>query len=161
MKYIKTYEIKNSHLQDLVTRFFQKYEDVNNNENTKNLKKSVDSIYNLYNLYKTPDSLREEMDILIFLYNFPYFWKTGETVKDNYIKNKVKKYVLQSAINKIENDTQIYFDVKDCLDKKPHFNSSGKLGYIKNSTFRYIFFFLDTLERKTPGYIKDTIKYNI
>lgn len=159
MKYLKTIEKVTSFD---IKNFLDKYEDFNKSNYFKNQFTSKDvNIYSIYKHFNFPEEIKEDLYILIFLYNNSYSWKTGYLKEDNYTKRKVKEYVEKLVLNKIEKTPSLYNKIENIVNKHPNFNNSRKFGYLSNSTIRYIMFFLNTIVRKTPNYIKDTNKYNL
>lgn len=159
MKHLKTFEKVTTFD---IKYFLDKYNDFNNGNYFLNQLKSKDvTIYSIYKNFNFPEEIKNELYILIFLYNNTYSWKTGYEKDDNYIKRKVKEYIQKIILDKIQKNPNIYFEIKKIVDKYPNFNNSGSFGYLSNSTIRYILFLLNSIERKTPNYIKDTNKYNL
>ena len=112
-------------------------------------------------MYKLPEFLYDEFLLIYYMYEHRWDWSKGIKNIDNYIKTEVKKHVLNSILKKIEDYPEHYTQLKTVLDKRPRFNHPGSFDNINTATIKYIFYLLHDVIKKTPGWIKDSIKYNL
>ena len=152
MKYLKFFE--NSINDIALNKFFEDY--IYFKRTHANFIGDVISVAKNYNI---PEIFYDEFVMLFFLYDKGFFWKQNIKKEDTYVKNNVKKHILNLIIEKFKNDPRTYILLKKCLDRK--FNSRGSFEYIGISTIKYIFFLFKAAIKNAPDWIEDTEKYNL
>jgi hypothetical protein len=101
-----------------------------------------------------PKSCYDEFSMLLFMYRYPYVWKTNDKKINKKIQTDVKKYALDSVIKKIEETPELYYEIKEFNDKNP-ISNFYRLFYVHS-----LYLFLNA-EKYTPSWIKDSNKFNI
>jgi len=141
-------------------KVIEQYDKFNSILQTKNWE--YKNLNNRVSGYDFPKFLHDDIMVLNFLYDDGYKWRrTDIKTINNYIKRKVKVYVLNSILKKFERNVEYYSELKDFLDKKPNFNNPGSFDYVGQATKQNIYYMLHAAIKKTPDWIKDSIKYNL
>jgi hypothetical protein len=159
MKHLRTFENKiDSDSIKALESFYKSFEDY------KSRSYNIKDVISVAKNYKIPEALFDEFILLKFYYESrsgQYTIFTSNTDKENnYIKKEIKKTALKSIIKKIDDDVDVYLELKDALDKRPRYFDGGSFDYIRIGSVKNIFFLLHNAIKKAP-LSQDIIKYNL
>ena len=154
MRHLKHFKkVIDSDLTNMLERFYKNF----NYYKTQTYNRTKD----IAKLYKVPNFAHDEFEMLYFLYNCKYEWRTDIPRLDEYVKKTIKKVSLQSLIKKFDDDIENYISLKKTIDDRKDFANSNSYEYIQQATILYIFFLLKMAVDKAPKWIKDSEKYNL
>ena len=151
MKYLKTFE----NLDDL-KYFLDKH-----NAYVYHMYQTSYHPEELANNYFIPKEIIDDFSIVYYFYEKDFYWKKGDKVDNNRIKREMKKYIISTILNKIENEPELYLTIKKFLDKRKKFNDTGSFDYITNRTIKYFYFILHDVIRRVPDWLIDSINFNL
>jgi len=80
-------------------------------------KKYEENITDSFTYRGIPYSCYDEFALLIFMYKYPYIWKTDNKKTNKKIQREVKKYTLDSVITKIEETPKLYYEIEEYTNK--------------------------------------------
>lgn len=132
-------------LSSLTEKFINDYE----NENKV---KYMEKYYEFDTFRNVPKSCYDEFYLLIFMYKYPWVWKTDKK-SDKKIQKEVKKYTLNSVINKIEKTPELYYEIEKYTNET---SMDWKCAY-----FIFSFYLFINATNYEPSWIRSTRKFNI
>jgi len=116
-------------------------------------KKYGENIIDSFTYRGIPNSCYDEFSLLIFMYQYPYVWKTDDKKIDKKIQREVKKHALNSVIIKIEENPKLYYEIKEYTNKT-------SMDW-KSSYFIFSFYLFLNAVNYSPTWIKSTSKFNL
>lgn len=161
MKYLKTFEkeIINSYLREALEYFFTQYELFKKSGGNQPY---YQDIVNVAKSYHIPEIFHYEFSILYFLYEYRGWWnKNNNAALADFIKKEIKKQLVETIIDKFNNDSNNYYLLKEIFDKRPEWNNSRSLRGVSQGVVKYIFMLFYKAINNAPQWIKDSNKYNL
>ncbi len=164
MKYIKTYESRTVNSESIkgLENFFKAYKEYENGYNYGyNYKSRYENSISRANNYNIPKELYDEFLLLDFYYQGNWKYGLGHTKEiNNYIKKEIKKAASNSIISKLDNNFDLYTDLKKMFEKRPKWNNTGSFDNISDASIKYTYFLLDAALKNVPT-IKNMEKFNL
>ena len=109
--------------------------------------------------YNIPDIFFDDYLILDYYYNRYYNWRGNEKQE---VKKTLKKYVMNSVLQKFEKDPNSYIELKSMIDKRKNFSNINSFEYISDTSMKYTWMLFNTAIRNAPKWIADANdKYNL
>jgi len=151
MKYLRLYE----EYDNIINHFLKKFSEY--------IKMYKNAYLDPMNYYNIPNSLEEEFALLYYLYDQNTYnsWKSGDKQEDNSAKRKIKQYIQNLIIKKMNENPKIYDELQSVFDKRPNWGNSNKFGSISEANIKYIFFNLHSALKNAPEHLKQANKYNL
>jgi hypothetical protein len=109
--------------------------------------------------YNIPDIFFDDYLILEYYYKLYSNWQPEEK---QVVKKILKKYVMNSVLQKFEKEPSLYIELKSMIDKRKNFNNTGSFDNISDASMKYTYLLFNTAIRNAPKWIVDANdKYNL